>query len=172
LKGITMKTLKDDPFAEGRRLMAPLADKLARTGPDERRRLVEQLLPNATPPILQLLAELLVRKLEYRNPKVRDGAEEALVLLGTRVLPALECVILRKPSGTLLLRLAPLLAALGMRLQEQERISLQMALMIAANRAPTPDSAAALWAAVGCLRNPPLEPGEPFWPFALAEDAR
>ena len=155
-----MKTSKDEPEAECRRLLTPLADRLARTDPEERRRLVAGVLAQANPTIMRLVAELLVRRLEYKDERVCAGAQEALALLGPRVLPALESAVLKKPSEALLLRLAPLIARLGRGLSEFDRARIDCTLLLAIGRAPAGQSAVTLWAAVGCLRDWPGVPLE------------
>jgi hypothetical protein len=155
-----MNTSKDDPDAECRKLLAPLADRLARTDPEERRRLVASLLPQASPTILRLLAGLLVRRLDYKDERVCSGAADALALFGPRVLATVQWALVVKPTERCLLRLAAVAVGISRDLSTQERTMLTMALAIAAGRAPTPVCRVALEGAARGLHERDVQESE------------
>jgi hypothetical protein len=130
-----MKTQRNDPEAQCRKLLAPLVNKLVHATPEQRCLAVPGILAATIPTSLRLLVELLVARLGYKDERVCEGTADTLRTLGPSTLPALELSVLRKPPERILLRLAPIIAELGRGLTPDERFKLHTSLMVAAVRA-------------------------------------
>jgi hypothetical protein len=130
-----MKPQRKDPEAQYQMLLAPLANKLVRATPAQRRQAVGRILADTIPATLRFLVELLVARLGYKDERVSAGVADTLRALGPATLPALELAVLRKPPERILLQLAPLIAELGRSLVPYERFKLHTSLMVAAVRA-------------------------------------
>jgi hypothetical protein len=153
IERMPMKGPKNDPDAQSRELLEPLADRFVRATPERRRQAVADMLPYSAPEPMRLLAEILVKRLDSKNPKVCAGAAATLALLGPHVIQTIHWALVAKPTGRRLLHLAPVAAALGRNLSATERTKLQMMLFIAQGLAPTLESRAAVGAALGSLRD-------------------
>jgi hypothetical protein len=144
---------KDDFRSWCRERLELVARLLARTGPAHRRQLVSGIRSSSGPEVQRLLAELLVKKLGYKDPRAGLGAADALELLGPVVAPVLKLAVLRKPTDLQLLRMARVLAAVGAQLADAERHDLMLAALMAAVRAKNAVAGGALYEAVARMRD-------------------